>query len=161
MVLQGFPQQYYDKDDRKVQWRVPYGTPRSIPDGAFIHGSAEKRLRGPVANDKPYRPSNLRLDQLTALQSQPPGTTADLEGCFVFKSDPAPAAGSKTASRMIRLFFGWISFGLFVLLVGVFAWYVVSFAVLLILWAMTHTPGLRRLFRWGHWRHWHRWGFRR
>ena len=161
LVLQGFPQQYYDKDDKKVQWRVPYGTPRSIPDGAFIHGSAEKRLRGPVANDKPYRPSNLRLDQLTALQSRPPGTTADLEGCFIFKSDPAPAAGSKTASRMIRLFFGWISFGLFMLLVGVFAWYVVSFAVLLILWAMTHTPGLRRLFRWGHWRHWHRWGFRR
>jgi uncharacterized protein (DUF2235 family) len=154
-VLQGFPQQYYDKDDMTVQWRVPYDTPRSIPDGAIIHGSAEKRLRGPVANDKPYHPKNLRLDQLKPLQLQPPGTTADLEGCFVFTRDPAGA--SKTASRMIRLFFGWISFGIFMLLVGVFAWYVVSFFVLLIFAAMTHTPGLRRLFRWGHWR---RWGFR-
>jgi hypothetical protein len=160
-VLQGFPQQYYDKDDKKVQWRVPYDTPRSIPDGAIIHGSAEQRLRGPVANDEPYHPKNLRLDQLKQLQSQPEGTTADLDGCFVFQRDPAPAEASKTASRMIRLFFGWISFGVFMLLLGVFAWYVVSFAVLLILTLMTHTPGLRRLFRLGHWRHWRHWRFRR
>ena len=159
-LLQLFPQQYYDKEDAKVQWRVPYGTPRSIPEGAIIHGSAERRLRGPVANDEPYHPGNLRLDQLQPLQVQPPGTTADLEGCFVFKRDPV-AAGSKTASRMIRLFFGWISFGLFAVLVGVFAWYVVSFFVLLILTAMTHTPGLRRLFRLGRWRHWRHLRFRR
>ena len=154
LVLQGFPQQYYDKDDGKVQWRVPYGTPRLIPDGSIIHGSAERRLRSAATDKEPYRPKNLRLDQLQILQVQPAGTTADLEGCFVYKRDPAPAEGSKNASRMIRLFFGWISFGIFMVLVVAAAWYVVSFFVLLILTLMTHTPGLRRLFRWGHWRHW-------
>jgi uncharacterized protein (DUF2235 family) len=160
LLLQGFPQQYYDKDDKKIQWRVPYGTPRSIPDGAFIHGSAIKRLRGPVANDKPYHPLNLRLDQLHPLQSQPPGTTANLDGCFVFRRNHEPASAGKTAARMIRLFFGWISFGIFMLLFAAFAWYTVSFAVLLILTLITHTPGLRKLFHLRHWRHWRRLRFR-
>ena len=35
LPLQIFPQQYYDKEDKLIQWRVPYGTPRTIPTDAI------------------------------------------------------------------------------------------------------------------------------
>jgi Uncharacterized alpha/beta hydrolase domain (DUF2235) len=55
-VLQLFPQQYYDKEDQKIQWRVPYGLSRTIPHGAIIHGSAVQRMDPTVAGKEPYCP---------------------------------------------------------------------------------------------------------
>jgi uncharacterized protein (DUF2235 family) len=83
-VLQLFPQQYYDKEDEKIQWRVPYGVPRHIPKHAIIHSSAVRRLESTTSNQKLYRPQNLKRDDLQPLQSPLPGTTADLTGCFAY-----------------------------------------------------------------------------
>jgi uncharacterized protein (DUF2235 family) len=152
-VLQLFPQQYYDKEDEKIQWRVPYGVPRHIPKHAIIHPSAVRRLEFPVPGEKPYRPQNLKLDDLQPLQSPIPGTTADLTGCFVYASkDAQSAASDKTAVRLAKLILGWITFGLFWLIIAAVAWYLLGVIILVLLRglaaAAANTPGLRDLFRW-------------
>src|SRR5215471_13337898 len=149
-VLQLFPQQYYDKENKKIQWRVPYGVPRHIPKHAIIHPSAVRRLECTVPGEKPYRPRNLKRDDLQPLQSPVPGTMADLTGCFVFApKDPESAASDKTAVRLAKLILGWISFGLFWLIIAAVAWYVLGVIILAVLGglaaAVAHTPGLRDL----------------
>lgn len=148
-VLELFPQQYYDKDDEKIQWRVPYGTPRNIPNGAIIHGSAVRRLDYPVETEPPYRPRNLNRDQLQPLPSPLSETTADLSGCFIYApQNPPPAA--KTAARLAKVVLGWITFALFWLIVATLAWYVVTGIIFLLLLGVAlaaHTPGFRHVFR--------------
>lgn len=113
--LQLFPQQYYDKDDDIIQWRVPFGRPRSIPNGAIIHYSAERRLRKTPDGQKPYRPHNLNLSNLHHINAPIPETTANLIGSFTqitpdglasVPDDPPPA-------RYAQLAFGWFYFALF------------------------------------------------
>jgi hypothetical protein len=151
-LLQLFPQQYYDKEDRKIQWRVPYGVPRRIPNESIIHSSAVRRLDSTVQGAVPYRPRNLRRDQLQPLQTVFAGTTANLSGCFVYDAGAAWTARSDNkAVRLAKLAVGWIIFTLFWLIVGVAAWYLVSGLLFLVLCGvalLTHTPGLRHLFNW-------------
>lgn len=150
-VLELFPQQYYDKKDQKIQWRVPYGLPRTIPHGAIIHGSAVQRMDTTVPSKEPYRPRNLNLDDLRPLQSPVSGTTANLIGCLVYAPEYAKSAESaKTTSRIAKLLLGWLCFAIFWLIIAAVAWYVlsmISFLLLIGLALVTHTPGFRDLFR--------------
>jgi hypothetical protein len=151
-LLQLFPQQHYGKEDAKIQWRVPYGVPRTIPDGAIIHGSAVRRMRETVEGEIPYRPRNLTLDHLQPLRLPAPDTTADLSGCCVY----APAGtksvlSDKRGIRVTKLALGWMTFAVFWLIVAAIAWYVLSgiiFLLLLGLALFAHTPRLSDLFRW-------------
>ena len=116
-LLQLFPQQYYDKDNEIIQWRVPFGRPRSIPDGAFIHHSAERRLRNTGEGQDPYRPLNLMLSNLHPIYGPISETTADLAGCFIQKTPDGKASvpGDPTPVRIAKLVFGWLFFGLVLL----------------------------------------------
>lgn len=152
-LLQLFPQQYYDKEDEKIQWRVPYGVPRHIPRHALIHPSAVRRLEYTAPGEEPYRPRNLKRDDLQPLQSPIPGTTADLTGCFVYApKDTQSAASDKNLVRLAKLVLGWMSFGLFWLILAAMVWYFLGAVILVVLRgvaaAAAHTPGLRDLFRW-------------
>jgi uncharacterized protein (DUF2235 family) len=152
-VLQLFPQQYYDKEDETIQWRVPYDTPRAIPKGAIIHGSAVRRMSSTVLGEEPYIPRNLTLDRLHPLHPSTEVTTANLTGCFAYT--PAKGKSSQSAmsgSRIPKLVLGWITFAIFWLIVLTVGWYIlvaVSFLLLLVSTGITHTPGFKRAFRWG------------
>lgn len=151
-LLQFFPQQYYDKEDKKIQWRVPYGRPRTLPKGSIIHGSAVRRMDAAQQGPASYQPRNLRRNQLQPLQTPVAGTTANLSGCYVY--DPGNASAvhhDSTALRMAKLALGWITFTLFWLVIGAVAWYVIGALVFLVLAAValiTRTPGLSWIFRW-------------
>jgi uncharacterized protein (DUF2235 family) len=149
-ILQGFPQQYYDKEDQTIQWRVPYGTPRTLPDGSIIHGSAVRRLSSTLPGEIPYAPLNLTSEQVTQAATTPPGTTADFTGCFIYKANPATSVRSgKTAQRYLRLIVGWITFSVFWAAIATVAWYVLGLGVsaaVWMFWLITHTPLLKHLF---------------
>jgi len=148
-LLQLFPQQYYDKEDEQIHWRVPYGAARSIPHNSIIYKSAERRLRSTTPGEEVYRPRNLKVEDLTPVNGQVLGTTANLSECFVYSAqrDRALRADSDPV-RYTKLVVGWITFGLFwVIILGV-AWYalgiVVWFLGIILSW-MIITPGLSRL----------------
>ena len=117
-LLQLFPQQYYDKDDEILQWRVPLGRPRSIPDGAIIHHSAVHRLHNTGEGQAPYRPENLKLSNLHSINAHIPETTANLTDCFVQKTAGGKASvpDDPTPVRYAKLAFGWLYFVVFWLL---------------------------------------------
>jgi uncharacterized protein (DUF2235 family) len=156
-VLQSFPQQYYDKEDGKIQWRVPYGVPRMIPRDAIIHGSAIRRMEKTVDGVKSYSPRNLNQDLLRALDVPVAYTTANLEGCYVYASkdmvvptDAEAVTPDSTTVRYVKLAVGWLTFGLFWVVVGAVAWGLVSFMLLVALLGvavMVHTPGFKCLFK--------------
>ena len=151
-ILEGFPQQYYDKEDATILWRVPYGVPRAIPDGSIIHGSAVRRLYRTTPGEIPYTPLNLTSDQVQQAAAPVPGTTADFSDCFIFRAKAAKSSGSsKTTQRYLKLAVGWISFVVFWAVIATVAWYflglVVSAAVGMF-WLITHAPLLKRLFGW-------------
>jgi uncharacterized protein (DUF2235 family) len=152
LVLQLFPQQHYDKEDAKIEWRVPYGRARTIPKGAIIHGSAIRRIEDTIQGQEPYRPRNLKRDQCEPLSSPPVNTTADLTGCYVLEPKRAGSIKSdSTAVRMAKLAIGWITFGIFWLVIGIAAWYVLSLfclAVFLAFKLIAHTPGILWLYHW-------------
>lgn len=165
-LLQLFPQQYYDKEDGLIQWRVPYGTPRWIPPDAIIHHSAVRRLQSTVPGEKPYRPRNLELERCRPLPAPPLDTTADLTGCYVY--EPSIAQLSKrdgTGFRMAKIVVGWLTFGLFLLLLAALAWLALcglSFLLRLAIFLLLFIPGVRRLLHFvsscAHWIDWgHRW----
>lgn len=114
-LLQLFPQQYYDKDDAILQWRVPFGRPRSIPDHAIIHDSAERRLRDTEQGKGTYSPRNLKLSNLHPIRASNPDTTANLTGFFEQKTPDGNASvpNDSTLIRMVKLVFGWVFFVLF------------------------------------------------
>jgi uncharacterized protein (DUF2235 family) len=150
-LLQLFPQQYYDKEDQKIQWRVPYGVPRTIPAGAIIHSSAVRRMKETAQGEEAYCPRNIKSEQLQPLESQVLGTTANLAGCFVYAA-AKPGGSGKTVSRIAKLVIGWMAFAVFWLIVAAVVWYVLSVVILLLLLGyalVAHTPGLRGLFRFG------------
>ena len=152
-LLQCFPQQYYDKEDSKIQWRTPYGTPRHLPDGAIVHHSAWRRLRQTVLGQEMYRPRNLRLDHLKPLDISRSWTTANIQDCFVFKTKPGllPEPDSTTV-RKWKVFAGWLTFGLFCVVVLLVLWCLLEIVCALalpifrffshahVLRAMTHLP---------------------
>ena len=113
-----FPQQYYAKDNEIIQWRVPFGRPRSIPDNSFIHHSAERRLRNTAEGQKPYTPHNLKLENLHLIREPIPETTANLTGSFLLKTPDGKATVSEdpTFIRYTKLVFGWSYFVFFWLL---------------------------------------------
>lgn len=162
-LLQLFPQQYYAKDDAIIQWRVPFGRPRSIPDGAIVHGSAERRLRETEerhlrkaerdrnkedelkeGRKQDYTPVNLKLRNLQPAGGAVPGTTANLTGSFVLRTRDGKASvpDDSTAVRYGKLAFGWIFYVLFwavaFALVGIVSALVVIFLAGLFRIAMTH-----------------------
>ncbi len=151
-LLQLFPQQYYDKDDKRIQWRVPYGRPRKIPKGSILHGSAVRRIESTFPGEKAYRPRNFKRNHCKPLLVPRTDTTADLTGCFVYDPEGTESVKSDTTGiRMAKLFVGWITFGLFWLVVGTIAWYVLGlFASLLLIGfaLLAHTPGIRQSFEW-------------
>ena len=148
-LLQFFPQQYFDKDDAVLQWRVPFGRPRAIPDGAFIHHSAERRLRNTESGQVVYRPRNLKLSHLHPIQWPLSETTANLNGSFLHKTpnrqgsvpdDPAPL-------RYAKLVFGWLFF--------IFFWLALACILVLLIGvvriAVTHGFALLNQFPFFHW----------
>ena len=150
-VLQLFPQQYYDKEDGKIQWRVPYGVPRSIPHGSIIHGSAERRMRIPTPGEEPYQPRNLAANNLRPLISVG-RTTANLAGCFEYVPNrPISVSSDNAVVRKGKLVLGWLTFGVFWLLLGTIARLVlgvITIAVLFVLALVALTPAwLLSLFR--------------
>jgi uncharacterized protein (DUF2235 family) len=118
--LQFFPQQYYAKDDGIIQWRVPFGRPRSIPNNSYIHHSAERRLRNTTAGQKPYTPRNLKLENLHLIQEPIPETTANLTGSFLLKTPDGKATmpDDPTFVRYLKLVFGWSFFVFFWLFIA-------------------------------------------
>ncbi len=137
-LLQLFPQQYYDKEDGQIQWRVPYGVARTIPAGSLIHGSAVRRMQSTATGETPYRPRNLKLEQLRELEGPVAGTTADLGGCYVYDPGKAEfAATDSNAIRMAKLLGGWISFGVLWALMLAIAWCVVSVIGIVVLFVMS------------------------
>jgi hypothetical protein len=155
LILQGLPQQYYDKDQEKIQWRVPYGTPRKIPQKSFIHASAIRRIKNSTPGPNFYQPKNLPIAHCHALEVFPANTTANLAGCWVYEPPLPPHGGKETQSeklkRIGKLVVGWLTFALFWALVLAFAWYVVAALLFLLLFVLavliTHTPGIHKLFR--------------
>ena len=119
-ILQLFPQQYYDKDGAILQWRVPFGRPRSIPNGAIIHHSAERRLRNTAEGQEPYRPHNLTLSNLHPIHAPIPETNANLTGAFIHKTPDGQASvpDDPTPVRYAKLAFGWLFFVLFWLILA-------------------------------------------
>jgi hypothetical protein len=150
-LLQLFPQQYYDKENETIQWRVPFGAPRTIPRDSIVHGSAVRRMDQTVAGEEPYRPRNLKRGQVQPLQAPISTTTANLAGTFVYV--PTDAVGSDNpAIRYAKLVVGGIIFGLFLLVIAIVGWYVVSLIcslLILVLVLVGHTPGVRKLLEWG------------
>ena len=126
-LLQLFPQQYYDKDDATIQWRVPLGRPRSIPSGAIIHSSAERRLRNTLEGQSPYKPRNLKLSNLRSIGATIQGTTANLTGCFVQETPDGQASvpDDTTPVRYVKLVCGWIFFVIF--------WVLLAFVLVLLI----------------------------
>jgi hypothetical protein len=165
--LQLLPQQYYDKDDAISQWRVPFGRPRSIPDGSILHESAERRLRFTAQDQKPYRPPNL-LDRGTLHKIHRPlaETTARVVGSFILKTPDGKASvpDDPTLLRYAKLLFGWVYFGLFWLFVAALVTIVlaiVAIALVLLLGVgriliehlfhyLNQGPRLHALFGWIH-----------
>ncbi len=148
-LLQLFPQQHYDKEDQQIEWRVPFGTPRTIPDGAIIHGSAVRRMETTVPGEQPYTPHNLSKGECHPLLAPPPTTTADLTGCYVYHPTAERSAKrDSTFWREAKLVVGGICFAIFLLLAAAVAWYALCLAGLLLLLAVFlvhHTPGIRHL----------------
>jgi uncharacterized protein (DUF2235 family) len=143
-ILQCFPQQYYDKEDLTIQWRVPYSTPRTIPCGSIIHDSAIRRIKHRPHGEPVYDPPNLKKGTLPLLTTQVSGTTANLSKCWIY-SLPAKDL-IKDRYRLPKLALGWAAFGLFwSILLGV-AWYLLGcsvFFVRVIYILLAHTPILR------------------
>jgi uncharacterized protein (DUF2235 family) len=111
-LLELFPQQYYDKDDAILQWRVPFGRSRSIPDGAIIHHSAEHRIRNSGKGKESYSPRNLELLNLHPITASIPETTANLAGSFIQKTKDGQASVPDDLApvRYAKLAFGWAYF---------------------------------------------------
>ncbi len=126
-LLQLFPQQYYDKDDGLIQWRVPLGRSRSIPNDAIIHHSAERRLRITAKGQDPYKPLNLNQRNLHPIHAPIPETTANLTGSFIHKTPDGQASvpDDPTPVRYAKLAFGWLFF--------VFFWLFLAFVLVLLI----------------------------
>jgi hypothetical protein len=120
-LLQLFPQQYYDKDDEIINWRVPFGRPRSIPDDAIIHHTAEHRLRHTADGQDPYRPKNLKLENLNPIHAPISDTTANLTGCFIQKTPDGKASVPEDPLlvRWAKMVFGCVFFVIFWLFLAV------------------------------------------
>ena len=104
-VCQFLPQQYYDKDDGQINWRVPFWTPRELPDQALVHYTAVQRLDGLATAEEPYKPRNLVRAWLHALPQGIIGTNADLQGCFIYKPlGRLPPNPSQTRKRRLIVF---------------------------------------------------------
>lgn len=149
-LLQCFPQQFYNKENDRIQWRVPYGTPRHLPDGAVIHESAVRRLTTTVSREAAYVPCNLKKDHLQPLPQGAGLTTANLNGCEEFRTQPGllPPQDSM-AVRWGKLVAGWLTFGLFIALVAAVVWYLLAllwYLVLWLVWCLLHTPGIALLY---------------
>jgi hypothetical protein len=127
-LLQFIPQQHYDKDDTQINWRVPFWTPRQLPDGALIHRSVLERIERGVTPEEPsYAPRNLDTRWLHALLprqaspethlSKPPlyeaegvesfklRTRANIAGCLLYKpEDRKPPTPLQTFKRWCIVF---------------------------------------------------------
>jgi hypothetical protein len=55
-LLEILPHRYYDWTARAESWRVPLGAPRTIPEGATIHGSVLARMRNTGAHYRALLP---------------------------------------------------------------------------------------------------------
>lgn len=54
-LVEFLPHSYYDSRTGKVQWRIPLGAPRFIPNGSVLHATVEQKLQC----DPAYKPRNL------------------------------------------------------------------------------------------------------
>lgn len=98
-ILEVFPHRYYVMDTDQEHWRIPLGSSRTLPSGAIVHPSVVERLNDPVAR---YAPRNVHPKNLQEMQGTPAGTSADLDGFFVYEppnSTVSNAAQSGVAGR--------------------------------------------------------------
>jgi uncharacterized protein (DUF2235 family) len=102
-LLELLPHRYYDKDDGKEQWRIPFGHPRMVPEGAIIHPSVFKRMEDARCN---YHPENLQRGKLVpyaeaeATQPLHIKTKADLTRFYVYRGPAAPRRATKLESAV-------------------------------------------------------------
>jgi uncharacterized protein (DUF2235 family) len=102
-LLELLPHRYYDKDDGKEQWRIPFGHPRMVPEGAIIHPSVFKRMEDARCN---YHPENLQRGKLVpyaeaeATQPLHIKTKADLTRFYVYRGAAAPRRATKLESAV-------------------------------------------------------------
>jgi uncharacterized protein (DUF2235 family) len=61
-LLEVFPHRYYDWTTRKQRWRIPLGAPRTIPDGAMIHGSVLVRMANGGLKYSPPLPPGYQVE---------------------------------------------------------------------------------------------------
>ena len=88
-LLEFLPHRYYNKQDKRERWRIPLGVRRHIPPNSLMHPSVVERM-----DKHPYSPPNLAKADLSPLKQPPPGTTANLDGYYVYKADTASSAVS-------------------------------------------------------------------
>jgi hypothetical protein len=102
-LLELLPHRYYDKDDNNEQWRIPFGHPRMVPEGAIIHPSVFKRMEDAVCN---YHPENLQQGTLVpyaeaeATRPLDIKTKADLTHFYVYRGPAAPRRAIKLESAV-------------------------------------------------------------
>jgi hypothetical protein len=157
-IGQFLPQQYYDKDDSQINLRVPFWTPRELPDRALVHYTAIQRLDGLATGEPPYKPRNLVRDWLHPLQPGDTNTRAELAGCYIYRPQGrhTPTALHALKRRLIvfvmsvieilllALAFRWLIFAIHRVLRC--AWWLVVYCFhwLCVFWALV-----------GHWLHAH------
>ncbi len=123
------PQRYYDKTRNIRLLRVPFGVHRFIPAGSIIHPTAWDSLNRKFPAEPVYQPPNLLEKYLQPGASVPFPTTANLANFYTY-NPPATTLQSLSAfKRWVRLIFiGFPAFGVFLLLVALVCFLLVSTA---------------------------------
>jgi uncharacterized protein (DUF2235 family) len=98
-LLEVLPHRYYVMDTDEEHWRIPLGSPRTLPSGALVHSSVAERLQADLI--PPYQPKNLALANLAPYAGAPYlggwRTSADLKGFFVY--EPPGSARSQATQQ--------------------------------------------------------------
>jgi len=136
------PQRYYDKSRGIRLLRVPLGVPRFIPAGSIIHSSAFDYLDHKFPAEPVYQPPNLLTQHLFHGASVPFPTTAELAGFYTYNPPPVTPSRWAAFKRWLRLIFiGFPAFALFVLLVALVCFLLISAACELLV-HLCHWTGL-------------------
>jgi uncharacterized protein (DUF2235 family) len=78
-LLEILPHRYYDKDDARVEVRIPLGAYRKIPRGALVHSTVLERLQSHPC----YRPKNISVGEIEGPVTEKLKTSST--GYLVFK----------------------------------------------------------------------------
>ena len=142
LLAELLPQRYYDKLRNIELFRVPLGNRRFIPAGSIIHPSAWDLLNRKYPAEPIYQPSNLLKAHLQPGAAVPFDTTADLTSFYTYNPPATITQGPPTLQRRLRvIFIGIPAFAIFVLLVAIIAFLLLSVACWLAI-HLCHWTGL-------------------